>query len=418
MSRRRHRPPSAAAPHGRRAGTTAAPAAGSCSPWSSLLALVMLRAVRASSLLNAFKSPGRLRARRPAQPADEPLPRRHHGPSGSAVDFGRKLWNSVFISGTRSRCSRVLLSVLNAYALGIGRVTGPALDRRCSSCWPTCCRRRRWSTRCTTCSKQVGLYDTRLGGDHHLHRHPERVRHRTCCRRCSAPFPTRGARGGGAGRREPAGGSCGGSSCPICGRPSAVLLDLLLHLDLERVPHPADHPRSPTSTRPCRSRWPSLQGDRLMDATTTSASALLGIIPALLFFLIFQRTLTARHHREEQPSRAHEVHRRVLAAATRRRGAAPGRGRRRRVERDDAVFTVYAPTRPDHQPRRHPQPARWSRSGSSRPADGVIGVTHRPPPRRACREQPAFALAAGDGPPGSAVDVTRRCPPRSTAGRR
>jgi raffinose/stachyose/melibiose transport system permease protein len=35
-----------------------------------------------------------------------------------------------------------------------------------------------------------------------------------------------------------------------------------------------------------------LQGDRFMDATTTSASALLGIIPAVIFFLIFQRTLT------------------------------------------------------------------------------------------------------------------------------
>jgi ABC-type glycerol-3-phosphate transport system permease component len=35
-----------------------------------------------------------------------------------------------------------------------------------------------------------------------------------------------------------------------------------------------------------------LQGDRLMDATTTSASALVGILPAVVFFLIFQRTLT------------------------------------------------------------------------------------------------------------------------------
>jgi len=34
-----------------------------------------------------------------------------------------------------------------------------------------------------------------------------------------------------------------------------------------------------------------LQGDRLMDATTSSASALLGIVPAVIFFLIFQRTL-------------------------------------------------------------------------------------------------------------------------------
>jgi ABC-type glycerol-3-phosphate transport system permease component len=35
-----------------------------------------------------------------------------------------------------------------------------------------------------------------------------------------------------------------------------------------------------------------LQGDRQMDATTTSASALIGILPAMLFFVIFQRTLT------------------------------------------------------------------------------------------------------------------------------
>jgi len=35
-----------------------------------------------------------------------------------------------------------------------------------------------------------------------------------------------------------------------------------------------------------------LQGDRQMDATTTSASALIGILPAMLFFAIFQRTLT------------------------------------------------------------------------------------------------------------------------------
>ncbi len=35
-----------------------------------------------------------------------------------------------------------------------------------------------------------------------------------------------------------------------------------------------------------------LQGQRLMDATAQSASALLGISPAVVFFLIFQRTLT------------------------------------------------------------------------------------------------------------------------------
>jgi len=34
-----------------------------------------------------------------------------------------------------------------------------------------------------------------------------------------------------------------------------------------------------------------LQGQRFMDATTTSASALIGILPAVVFFVIFQRTL-------------------------------------------------------------------------------------------------------------------------------
>jgi raffinose/stachyose/melibiose transport system permease protein len=34
-----------------------------------------------------------------------------------------------------------------------------------------------------------------------------------------------------------------------------------------------------------------LQGQRFMDATTTCASALIGILPAILFFLVFQRTL-------------------------------------------------------------------------------------------------------------------------------
>jgi raffinose/stachyose/melibiose transport system permease protein len=35
-----------------------------------------------------------------------------------------------------------------------------------------------------------------------------------------------------------------------------------------------------------------LQGQNLMDATTTAASALLGVLPCILFFVLFQRTLT------------------------------------------------------------------------------------------------------------------------------
>jgi len=36
----------------------------------------------------------------------------------------------------------------------------------------------------------------------------------------------------------------------------------------------------------------SLQGDRLMDAPTTNAGALISLIPAVIFFFVFQRTLT------------------------------------------------------------------------------------------------------------------------------
>ncbi len=36
----------------------------------------------------------------------------------------------------------------------------------------------------------------------------------------------------------------------------------------------------------------TLQGDKMMDATMTSSSALLGLLPAVVFFLIFQRTLS------------------------------------------------------------------------------------------------------------------------------
>ena len=36
----------------------------------------------------------------------------------------------------------------------------------------------------------------------------------------------------------------------------------------------------------------TLQGDRLMDAPTTNAGALISLIPCIVFFLIFQRTLT------------------------------------------------------------------------------------------------------------------------------
>ena len=53
-------------------------------------------------------------------------------------------------------------------------------------------------------------------------------------------------------------------------------------------------PRTPAdnSTQTIPVAIASLQGDRLMDAPTINAGALISLLPAVVFFLIFQRTLT------------------------------------------------------------------------------------------------------------------------------
>lgn len=91
-------------------------------------------------LLNAFKSPSDYSSNGslswPTGFYTEGLKNYWH-----QVNFPLKLWNSILISGSVAVLA-VGISLLNAYALGIGRVRG-RLWIVGASCWPTCCRRSR-----------------------------------------------------------------------------------------------------------------------------------------------------------------------------------------------------------------------------------------------------------------------------------
>src|SRR3954453_19937639 len=94
--------------------------------WAVLAALAVLAVVMVSPFLivtlNAFKSPAEYSLGGPLS-----LPKGLYLDGiidfWNRVDFGEKLWNSLLISGAVA-IGAVVLSVLNAYALGIGRVRG------------------------------------------------------------------------------------------------------------------------------------------------------------------------------------------------------------------------------------------------------------------------------------------------------
>lgn len=203
------------------------------------------------------------------------------------VDFGEKLFNSFLISAAVAVLA-VVVSILNAYALGIGRVRGRGaflvffllanLLPQEALVYPL-----------YYMSKEVGLYNTQLAvviiftaiqsafGTYLLSS-------------VYAEFPREmleAAAIDGAGKWR----TLWRVVVPISWTSLSVLftfffiwtwnefflpLVFLISNDKQTVPVALG----------------LLQGDRMMDATTTSASALLGIVPAIVFFLIFQRTLT------------------------------------------------------------------------------------------------------------------------------
>jgi raffinose/stachyose/melibiose transport system permease protein len=203
------------------------------------------------------------------------------------VDYGQKLLNSLLISGSVAVLA-VIVSTLNAYALGIGRVKG-----------------RMWLLVVFLLantlphealvyplyylSKEVGLYDTRLAvvlifvviqtafGTYLLSA-------------VLSSFPREvleAARMDGAGRWQ----VLWRVVVPMSRPTMAVLLVFFFIWTWNEFFLPLiflisnDNQTVPVALG-------VLQGQRLMDATMSSASALLGILPAILFFLVFQRTLT------------------------------------------------------------------------------------------------------------------------------
>ncbi len=203
------------------------------------------------------------------------------------VDFGHVLLNSVLISGSVAVLA-VLLSVLNAYALGIGRIRG-----------------RMWVLVLLLMantlpqealvyplyylSKQLGLYDTRLSviivftvvqsafGTYLLSS-------------VMSAFPRpllEAARIDGANRWQ----VLWRVVVPVVRPTLSVLLVFFFVWTWNEFLIPLVFLIS-NENQTVSVALGVLQGQRLMDATMSSAAALLGLLPTVLFFLVFQRTLS------------------------------------------------------------------------------------------------------------------------------
>ncbi|MFB9835362.1 carbohydrate ABC transporter permease [Actinoallomurus acaciae] len=203
------------------------------------------------------------------------------------VDFGGKLVNSVLISGSVAVLA-VVLSVLNAYALGIGRVRG-RISIMVIFLLANTMPQEVLVYPLYFMAKKAGLYDTRLSviiiftaiqtafGTYLLSS-------------VLSAFPREileAARMDGAGRLRILWRVVVPISRPTLGvlfvfffiwTWNEFFLPLVFLVSNENQTVPV--------------ALGVLNGQKMMDATTTSASALLGVLPAIVFFLIFQRTLT------------------------------------------------------------------------------------------------------------------------------
>ncbi|MFC7362254.1 carbohydrate ABC transporter permease [Nocardioides astragali] len=203
------------------------------------------------------------------------------------VDYGQKLLNSLMISGAVAVLA-VIVSMFNAYALGIGRVKGRMwllIVFLLANTLP----HEALVYPLYYLSKEVGLYDTRLAivlifvviqtafGTYLLSA-------------VLSSFPREvleAAQMDGAGRWQ----VLWRVVVPMTRPTLAVLMVFFFIWTWNEFFLPLiflisnDNQTVPVALG-------VLQGQRLMDATMSSSSALLGILPAILFFLIFQRTLT------------------------------------------------------------------------------------------------------------------------------
>lgn len=258
--------------------------------WAILAAAIVFGAIIAAPfaiiLINSFKSPADYATSGPLA-----LPHNLYFDGIASfwqrVNFPEKLWNSFFISGMVSVLA-VLISVFNAFAIGIGRVRG-----------------RTWIIILFLLAnmlpqeallyplyymfKQVGLYDN-VWSVIIIFTVIQSAFGTYLLSSVYGTFP----------REILEAASLDGASrwqilwrviVPISRPTLAVILIFFFIWTWNEFLIPLtflvsnSHQTVPVAIA-------VLQGDRLMDVTTTSASALLGLVPTLVFFLIFQRTLT------------------------------------------------------------------------------------------------------------------------------
>lgn len=258
--------------------------------WAVLAALIVLAIVMLFPFgivaLNAVKSPAEYSSGGPLS-----LPKGIYLDGiiefWNRVDFGQKLWNSFLISGTVA-VAAVVLSVLSAYALGIGRVRG-RLWILVAFLLANTLPQEALVYPLYYLAKEVGLYDTRLAviliftviqsafGTYLLSA-------------VLGQFPREileAAALDGAGRWR----ALWRIVVPISRPTLTVLLIFFFIWTWNEFFLPLIFLIS-NENQTVPVVLGVLQGEKMMDATMSSASALLGILPAVVFFLIFQRTLT------------------------------------------------------------------------------------------------------------------------------
>jgi raffinose/stachyose/melibiose transport system permease protein len=203
------------------------------------------------------------------------------------VDFGHVLLNSVLISGSVAVLA-VLLSVFNAYALGIGRIKG-RIWLLALLLLANTLPQEALVYPLYYLAKQFGIYDTRLSviivftvvqsafGTYLLSS-------------VMAAFPRpllEAARIDGANRWQ----VLWRVVVPVVRPTLSVLLVFFFVWTWNEFLIPLVFLIS-NENQTVSVALGVLQGQRLMDATMSSAAALLGLLPTVVFFLVFQRTLS------------------------------------------------------------------------------------------------------------------------------
>lgn len=237
-------------------------------------------------LLNSFKSPDDYNNGGPLHLPSHlyfgGISRFWHG-----VNFPQKLWNSIFISGMVAILG-VIVSLFNAYALGVGRVRG-RLPLLVVFLLANMLPQEALLYPLYNEFKSLGLYDSKWAviiiftviqsafGTYLLSS-------------VYSTFPKElleAAAMDGAGRWR----TLWQVVVPVSKQTLSVLLIFFFIWTWNEFLIPVtflvsnDNQTIPLAVS-------SLQGEHMSDITTTSASALLGLLPTLIFFLIFQRTLT------------------------------------------------------------------------------------------------------------------------------